>query len=84
MHVKPHYFQNFDEIRYLIEMFHNNLSLQMMHFLKTVPFFEFRYAMCRSTPGRHAARPFQPKKHPNAQRKTRILKLSNRFLTDYF
>ena len=38
---------------------------------------------CRSTPARHAANPFQPERHPNAQGKTQSLKLLDRLLTNY-
>ena len=37
--------------------------------------------ICRSTPARQAASPCQPKRHPNAQRKTQFLKLLIRLLT---
>ena len=38
---------------------------------------------CRSTPARHAANPFQPERHPNAQGKTQTLILKIRLLTNY-
>ena len=38
---------------------------------------------CRSTPMRHAASPYQPKRHPNAQGETQTLILIIRLLTNY-
>ena len=38
---------------------------------------------CRSTSARHAANPFQTKRHPRTQRKTQTLTLLIRFLTNY-
>ena len=39
------------------------------------------YYGCRSTPARHAARLYQPKRHPNAQEKTQTLHIFNETLT---
>ena len=38
---------------------------------------------CRSTPARHAASPYQPKRHPNAQGETQTIILLSRLFANY-
>ena len=60
----------FERLHNILSAIKQSLVFRTTHYQKM----HFRwFKCCRSTPARHAASPFQPERHPNAQGKTQTL-----------